>query len=247
MININLQIIEECKSTNTSLIKLAKEGYPEGYSLLSINQTCGRGTRKKKWISIPGNLFLSTLIRPKVEITKLSQISIIFGLSLFQFIKSLGLNKKQIKIKWPNDILIESKKVSGILVERFENFCVIGVGLNINSHPCENNTGIKSTCLSNYIDTSDLKLSMLSSQLLEFFYKNYNIWLSNFLNPFLSQINSNLAFLNNKVDFNHGKIIKSGKIIGINSDGNLKILLNNNNHLYLTSSEVILNTGIICS
>ena len=63
----------------------------------------------------------------------------------------------------------------------------------------------------------------------------------------MNQINSNLAFLNNKVDFNHGKVIKSGKIIGINSDGNLKILLNNNNHLYLTSSETILNTGIICS
>ena len=59
MININLQIIEECMSTNTSLIKLAKEGYPEGYSLLSINQTCGRGTRKKKWISISGNVFVS--------------------------------------------------------------------------------------------------------------------------------------------------------------------------------------------
>ena len=247
MININLQIIEECKSTNASLIKLAKEGYPEGYSLLSINQTCGRGTLKKKWVSISGNLFLSTLIRPNVEITKLSQISIIFGLSLFQFINSLGLNKKQIKIKWPNDILIESKKVSGILVERFENFCVIGVGLNINSHPCEKNTGIKSTCLSNYIDTSDFKLSMLSSQLLELFYKNYNIWLSNFLNPFLNQINSNLAFLNNEVNFNHGKIIKSGKITGINSDGNLKILLNNNNHLYLTSSESIINIGKKCS
>ena len=246
MININLQTIEECKSTNTSLIKLAKEGYPEGYSLLSINQTSGRGTRKKKWISISGNLFLSTLIRPNIEITKLSQISIIFGLSLFQFINSLGLDKKQIKIKWPNDILIESKKVSGILVERFENFCVIGVGLNINSHPCEKNTGIKSTCLSNYIDTSDFKLSMLSTQLLELFYKNYNIWLSNFLNPFLSQINSNLAFLNKKIDFSHGKIIKSGKITGINSDGNLKILLNNNNHLYLTSSEAILSTGDTC-
>ena len=152
MIKINLHTVEECKSTNASLIKLAKKGYPEGYSLLSINQTCGRGTRKKKWISISGNLFLSTLIRPNVEISKLSQISIIFGLSLFQFIKSLGLNKKQIKIKWPNDILIESKKVSGILVERFENFCVIGVGLNINSHPRENNIGINSKnciCISN--------------------------------------------------------------------------------------------------
>ena len=132
-------------------------------------------------------------------------------------------------------------------MERFEKFCVIGVGLNINSHPSENNAGIESTCLSHYIDTSDFKLSMLSTQLLEFFFKNYNIWLSNYLNPFLNQINSNLAFLNNKIDFNHDKIIKSGKIIGINSDGNLKILLNNNNHLYLTSSEAILNTGVICS
>ena len=62
MININLHIIEECKSTNSSLIKLANEGYPEGYSLLSVNQTCGKGTRKRKWVSIPGNLFLSTLV-----------------------------------------------------------------------------------------------------------------------------------------------------------------------------------------
>ncbi len=246
MINFNLQIIDECKSTNATLIKLANEGYPEGYSLLSINQTCGRATRNKKWISIPGNLFLSTLIRPNVEITKLSQISIIFGLSLFQFIKSLGINKNKITIKWPNDILIESKKVSGVLVERFENFCVIGVGLNINSHPNEKNTRIESTCLSNYLNTDDFKLSKLSSQLLNFFYKNYNIWLSSFLNPFLNQINSNLAFLNRKVNLNHDNILKSGKVIGINSNGNLKILLNDNKYLYLSSSEAIISTGDRC-
>ena len=247
MINFNLHIIEECKSTNASLIKLANKGYPEGYSLLSINQTCGRGTRKKKWISIPGNLFLSTLIRPNVEASKLSQISIVFGLSLFQFIKSLGINKDKITIKWPNDILIDSKKVSGILVERFDDFCVIGVGLNINFCPDEKMLGIQATCLSNFINTNELKLSNLSSSFLNIFYKNYNIWLSDFLNPFLNQINYNLAFLNSKVDIYHNNIIKSGKIIGINSDGNLKILLNNDNHLYVTSSESIIYKGYKCS
>ena len=247
MTNINLQIIKECISTNSSLTKLANEGYPEGHSLLSINQTCGKGTRKKKWISIPGNLFLSTLIRPNVEVMKLSQISIVFGLSLFQFIKSLGINKDKIRIKWPNDILIESKKVSGILIERFDNFCVIGVGLNINFYPNKKKLGIQTTCLSNYINTSEFKLSKLSSSLLNIFYKNYNIWLTDSLNPFLKQINSNLAFLNNKANFNHDNIIKSGKIIGVNSDGNLKILLNNNNHLYLTSSESIIYKGNKCS
>ena len=246
MTNIKLQIIKECRSTNSSLIKLANKGYPEGHSLLSINQTGGKGTRKKKWISIPGNLFLSTLIRPNVEVKKLSQISIVFGLSLFQFIKSLGINKDKIRIKWPNDILIESKKVSGILVERFDNFCVIGVGLNINFCPNEKKLGIKSTCLNNYINTSEFKLSKLSSSLLDIFYKNYKIWLTDFLNPFLNQINSNLAFLNGKANFNHNNIIKSGKIIGINSDGNLKILLNNNNHLYVTSSESIIYEGNKC-
>ena len=246
MTKINLQIIEECKSTNATLINFAHQGYPEGYSLLSINQTCGKGTRKKKWISLTGNLFLSTIIRPNVEVTKLSQISIVFGLSLFQFIRSLGINKNKIKIKWPNDILIESKKVSGILVERFENFCVIGVGLNINSHPCEE-IGIKTTCLSNFINTSEFKLSKLSSLLLDIFYKNYNIWLSDFLTPFLHQINSNLAFFNSKVNFYYENIMRSGKIIGINHDGNLKILLNNNKYLYVTSSESIKYKGHKCS
>ena len=73
------------------------------------------------------------------------------------------------------------------------------------------------------------------------------IWLLNFLDPFLNQINSNLALINSKVNFNHDNIIKSGKIIGVNPNGNLKILLNDNNHLYLTSSESIINTGEQCS
>ena len=243
MTKINLKIIEKCASSNTYLKRLADKGYPEGTSLLSFNQTCGKGTIGKKWISLPGNLFLSTLIRPNVEVIKLSQISIVFGLSLFQFIKSLGISKNKVRIKWPNDILIESKKVSGILVERCENFCVIGVGLNIISHPNEKKLGIQSTCLSNFINTSELTLSKLSLSLLNVFYKNYSIWLSDFLNPFVHQINSNLAFLNSKVDFIHDNILKSGKIIGINSDGNLKISFNHHHHLCVTSSESIVYKG----
>ena len=63
MVNINLKVIDECDSSNTYLLNLGKKGYPEGFSLLTLNQKSGKGTKMKKWVSIPGNLFLSTIAK----------------------------------------------------------------------------------------------------------------------------------------------------------------------------------------
>tara|TARA_Y200000002_G_C22574245_1_gene618004 strand:- start:62 stop:805 length:744 start_codon:yes stop_codon:yes gene_type:complete len=246
MVNINLKVIDECDSTNTYLVNLGKKGYPEGFSILTLNQKSGKGTKMKKWVSIPGNLFLSTLIRPYVNKQKWSQMSIIFGWSLFEYLLSIGVDKKVLSIKWPNDVMINSKKVAGILVETFDNFCVIGTGININSNPSKKQIGIDATSISDIIDTKEFILYDISLDLLNIFYKNYKIWLNYFLNPFLNRINSYLAYKNNIISFMHNNLHKSGKLIGINPEGQLKILLHNNKYVFLTSSESIVYSGIEC-
>ena len=81
------------------------------------------------------------------------------------------------------------------------------------------------------------------------FYPSFNSFFTRPLKPELRPIEKNIHSIISPAVGVVSQIgnIKSGKIIGINSDGNLKILLNNNNHLYLTSSEAIVNTGVICS
>ncbi len=244
MIDFYIKIIEKCESTNTYLLDLAKNGYPEGYSLLAFNQTCGRGTNNKEWRSLRGNLFLSTLIKPNVKMSYWNQISILLGFSLYEYLISLGVNKKIVTIKWPNDILIKHMKVSGILVEAFNNFCVLGIGLNVNSSPKDKVIGKHSTCLKNFVNTNNLKLEDVSNCILKIFYKNYALWLNYSLKPFCNKINKVLAYLNNKIEFVYEKRNYVGIISGISSMGFLKVSISDKKFLYLSSSETIIYKGI---
>ena len=243
MINFQLKVIEECESSNTYLLNLAKEGCAEGFSILTLKQSKGRGTRNNKWISNEGNLFLSTFIQPKVDTSNWSEISIILGFSLYQYLLFLGIDKSFIKIKWPNDILIKYKKISGILVEVSNNFCILGIGLNVVSAPLKTDTGKDAICLRELINTKNLKLQDMSNSILKIFYSNYNIWSNYSLKPFQEKINKILAYLNCTISFVYDNRTHSGKIKGIDYLGNLQVLTFNNEFLYLSSSETIIYEG----
>tara|TARA_Y100000589_G_scaffold323018_1_gene356900 strand:+ start:175 stop:909 length:735 start_codon:yes stop_codon:yes gene_type:complete len=244
MVEFKLKVIKECESSNTYLLNLAKKGCAEGVSILTMKQSNGKGTRNNKWISNNGNLFLSTFIRPKVHSSHWSEISIILGLSLYQYLLSLGIDKSLVKIKWPNDILIKYKKISGILVEVSNNFCIIGIGLNVQSAPLKIDTGKDTICLRELINTKNLNLQEMSNSILKIFYNNYNIWSHYSLKPFHKKINEILAYLNYTIRFVYDNTMCSGKIVGINYLGNLKVLTFNNEYLYLSSSETIVYEGL---
>ena len=244
MIDFKLKVIKECESSNTYLLNLAKKGCAQGFSILALKQSNGKGTRNNKWISNKGNLFLSTFIQPKVDKSHWSEISIILGFSLYQYLLSLGIDKSFIRIKWPNDILIKYKKISGILVEVFNNFCILGIGLNVDSAPLKIDTGKDAICLKELIDTKNLKLQDMSNSILKIFYHNYNIWSNYSLKPFHEKINKILAYLNCTIRFVYDNTTHSGKILGINHLGYLKILTLNNEFLYLSSSETIIYEGL---
>ena len=125
------------KSTNDIAMKLIKKNKNSG-CVLAKNQTKGRGTRGKKWISKEGNLFTSIFFHLKKKYPPFNEFSIVNSLIVSNVIKNY-CKKSSVSLKFPNDILVNKKKICGILQEiitlRKKKFLIIGIGLNILSNP----------------------------------------------------------------------------------------------------------------
>lgn len=126
-------------STNTIAQQLARAGRPEGTVVITDYQTHGRGRLERKWLSPQGeDLLFSLIMRPALEPAQAFKLILVSSLAVSQAIRrKTGL---EALIKWPNDIYIRGKKVSGILTElgicgdRLM-FVIVGIGININSDP----------------------------------------------------------------------------------------------------------------
>jgi BirA family biotin operon repressor/biotin-[acetyl-CoA-carboxylase] ligase len=109
--------------------------------VLADRQTTGRGRSGRSWSSEPGNLFASLLIETGCPLAKAGQLSLVAGVAVVDAIAKAGTPVSGLRLKWPNDILIGSDKVGGILVESSARGpgkglqAVIGVGLNLSSAP----------------------------------------------------------------------------------------------------------------
>ncbi len=239
-----IKLVKTCNSTNDLLIKNALQGAKEGVSIISFEQTKGRGTKNKIWISDYGNIFLSTLLRPKGNKKYWPQLSLLAGLSVFETLIEIGIKRKDIKIKWPNDILLNFKKVSGILVESIDNFAVVGIGLNLISNPKFIKGEFKATNLSNYHGTKVKKVQEICEIILGRIFMNYKKWNNESLKNFLFDINCNLAFLGKNIRFSYRNKLMLGKLLGVNKRGLLEIYANNKNYEIMNSVDLFyLNSG----
>ena len=141
-------LYKKVESTNNVAIRLIKQGSRRGI-ILTDQQTKGKGQRINNWVSIKGNLFLSVFfeISKKISLSKIKK----FNLKIIKKIIYKKINAL-ILIKKPNDILINKKKVCGILQETIfkqnRKYLIVGIGINISSSPNINN--YPTTFLNNY-------------------------------------------------------------------------------------------------
>ena len=138
------------KSTNDVALRLIKKGMINPTIISSNIQTKGRGTRGKKWISRKGNLFVTVFFKFDPKKIKFQEYAILNAYIVKKVISKFI--SKKISIKWPNDIIIEKKKVCGILQEvisyKEKQFLIVGLGINIESSPNLHN--LKTTFLKKY-------------------------------------------------------------------------------------------------
>jgi BirA family biotin operon repressor/biotin-[acetyl-CoA-carboxylase] ligase len=128
-------------STSEEAKRLSVTGAPEGTLVWALQQTAGHGRFGRSWISPRGNLYFSLLLRPELPPYEVVQLTFVAALAVAEAIFQTMPAGTAITCKWPNDILISGKKVAGILLEssldgrgRVDSL-VIGIGVNIASHP----------------------------------------------------------------------------------------------------------------
>jgi len=128
---------EEIDSTNEEARRLIKRGEgAEGSVLIADRQTRGRGKPGSAWFSPEGNLYLSAIVKPRRNPKDLAPITMLGALAGRSAIAKIS--KLPVVIKWPNDLLVNSRKVGGVLVERvLAGHLIIGIGINVNSLPEE--------------------------------------------------------------------------------------------------------------
>ena len=131
-----LFVYDEVGSTNDVLLELISEGAAsDGTVVVSDSQTAGRGRLGRKWVSPAGrNLYLSALFCPEISPQESSVFTFLASCALVEVFSGYGIDAT---IKWPNDILVDGKKISGVLTELGTSdgavdYLVIGIGVNLN-------------------------------------------------------------------------------------------------------------------
>lgn len=135
----SLVALESVGSTSDHARMLAKSGYPHATIVWAKAQTAGRGRHGNAWDSRPGNLFMSVVLRPDVNAALTGQLSFVCAVALARALKRFTGGR--IGLKWPNDVLLDGKKVAGILLEtepdgvRPVQWVVAGIGVNVADAP----------------------------------------------------------------------------------------------------------------
>ncbi len=133
--NIVIQSFETLGSTNTEALRSAREGAAEGVCVMARSQTAGRGRHGRTWSSKKdAGLYFSIILRPNLPVRSLPLLTLMSGVAAHDMLREYDLVPD---IKWVNDVLVDEKKISGILAETAETrqgiAVVVGVGINLTS------------------------------------------------------------------------------------------------------------------
>lgn len=139
----DLRAFDVLDSTNLECVRSAEAGHAGNLWVVSERQTAGKGRRGRTWISESGNLFTSLLYRIDCDLATASQLSFVTALAVRDAMADILQSVDQVTCKWPNDVLVGGRKISGILLEtagqggNAPSHVVIGIGVNIRHCPTE--------------------------------------------------------------------------------------------------------------
>ena len=216
----------ECHSTNDEASRLIESSSNalEGTVVITSNQTSGRGQRGNIWVSEPGkNLTFSIVIKPTfLSAQDQFLLNKVFSLGLYDYLRNTL--KASVKIKWPNDMVVDDKKICGILIEnqiQGQNIqhSIVGIGLNVN----QDNFSMPTATSMKVFEGKDFLLENVLTDLLGYLETRYLQLRSGNLEELNSDYLSALYWLREKHMFKKAEEIFEGVITGIDPIGKLKI------------------------
>lgn len=239
----NLLIYNEIDSTNSEVHRLIESGVEGQFLVFAHRQKEGYGRSGRNWFSPEGNLYLSIILNPKCSLEKGAELSFVSAIALHKALTGVIPAECKIELKWPNDVLINGKKVAGILLESHSNAnvnntykIIIGLGLNIEKFP-KNNIQFPATSL------KELKANnLIPEYYLDQFMKNFDYFYNKWKKDGFSVIREQWL----KFAYNKNKVVTvvtnkeriSGFFEDLDDKGRLVIRLSNGDRHYVSGGNV---------
>ena len=218
---------DEIKSTSAKAKELAADN-PDGTVIIAERQIEGRGRMGKGWYSPPGGIWLSMILKPKIPPDQVHKLTIVAGVAVAEVLSELGLKAE---VKWPNDILINEKKVCGILTEMdaeldVVNYVIVGIGIdaNIDLDMLPPITMMQTTSLSEELE-GDVDRIALVRGILERFEQHYTTFLTGDFHAILKRWREHSSTIGRRVKIVAGLRMIKGEAVGIDHDGELIVEL----------------------
>ncbi len=217
--NYKLISFDKIPSTQTYALEMVASGAARDHTvIMAMAQSAGRGRYRRTWVSHHGNLYASFIYNADERDPRLSYV---VAVAVAETLISFGIHPK---IKWPNDILIDGKKVCGILIEYAGQFVIVGIGINIKSNPTV--AAYQTTKLDNYATVE-------KSELLNRLMKNLDRWRRIPFVDVRARWMDLAAGLNRTVKYRGEEM----ELIGINENGAL-VLRNDTRYLLAYGDEI---------
>lgn len=221
-----LCLMESVQSTNTLVRQQAEQGQQEGYTLIALEQTEGRGRKGRTFSSPQGGIYMSVLLRPQIRVQELPLITFAGAVSVAKAAEECtGI---PVEIKWVNDLLVDGKKLCGILTEASMEaetgevgYVIVGIGLNVEQAPQLEDD--KKSCalaqmVSFSIDKNELIVQILHN--LEEYVSDISRGRKEVL---LNAYQSRLTLLGKEISFWTPRERLSGRAIKMDEEGNLLV------------------------
>lgn len=238
-----LYCFNEAGSTNEIAMKLAEGAVSEGTVVIAEKQTAGKGRLGRKWLSPAGaGLWFSIILKPKISPQHSAKLTFVAGLAVLDAIRTVsGL---QAGLKWPNDLLVNGKKVCGILTEiksgpDIINYQVLGIGINVNISEEEFPEALRATATSL---AQEAKKEVARLRLLKEILKNietgYEVFKKAGFKPFLIRWKEHSVTLNRKVKVAGLRESWEGLALDIDEDCALIVRLDSGEKKRVLSGDV---------
>ncbi len=234
-------------STNLEATQCGHAGEPHGTLILAEEQSSGRGRLGRAWVSPPGKgLYFSILLRPKIKAENSPMITLAAGLGVLQGLENLQI--PSLLLKWPNDILLNRKKLGGILTEMVAksdqvDFIVLGIGINVTTTPEDFGRELSSLATSLTLETHQAwDRQEILNQILPTILAEIDLLVNSGPMQLVERWNRTSGMLGKKIRFHflNEKEEKEGKVLGLEGDGKLSVELMNGEIVGLIAEDVTL-------
>lgn len=226
-------------STNEEGKRLAKAGGGHGAFIWAKRQVSGKGRMGRKWISDEGNLFVSVLLQPQKPVKDFSELSFVSANAVIESLKDLVPAKSKLSCKWPNDILLNDRKLGGILLESlqgdFGSWVVVGVGINVDSFPPK--TDFPATSLKE-VGVELVSAKIILSRFIHHFIENYNEWNKKGFAPARKYWMEHAWGVGERLCARLPDKEIEGISQGIDADGSLTLLLDNGKKQQIMAADI---------